>query len=308
MTGHGPTGPQERATGASPRPDRSMTLLTEMMERPLDPGYAEAAARRARGGAPAATALSVLGFGALAIALGFVGATASATLRAPQADVTSARTLLESEVTARTAEADAFRASRDSLATEVLTLQTEALAGTDEELLRYLERTDGSAGVVPVSGPGVRVTLADAADDHGADSWIQDGDIQVVINGLWSAGAEAIAINGHRLTSLAAVRGAGDAILVGLVALSGPYVIEAIGDPQHLEPDFARTAAYRYLTMLRTTHGLTAQVTGADELRLPAASGVAVRYATPTGPVPWERGAAQDPSTTTSATTEDDSP
>ena len=51
------------------------------------------------------------------------------------------------------------------------------------------------------------------------------------MNGLWSVGAEAIAVNGQRLTAQSAIRSAAGAILVNYRPLKPPYRVEAIGPP-----------------------------------------------------------------------------
>ncbi len=71
------------------------------------------------------------------------------------------------------------------------------------------------------------------------DGRVLSKDLQVVTNALWEAGAEAISINGQRLTARSAIRFAGDAILVNYRPLTRPYVISAIGDPQNLQVEFA---------------------------------------------------------------------
>ena len=100
------------------------------------------------------------------------------------------------------------------------------------------------SGVVPVAGRGLRIELTDAPTDdpdtQDPTLRVQDVDLQVVVNGLWAAGAEAIAVNGHRLTSMTAIRSAGDAVLVDLVPLSSPYKVDAIGDPVAMQPALAR--------------------------------------------------------------------
>ena len=86
------------------------------------------------------------------------------------------------------------------------------------------------------TGPGVLVVVDDspsAAAD--ARDRVLDLDLQVLANGLWEAGAEAVAINGHRLSSLTAIRSAGDAITVDYRSLTRPYRVEAIGDPRTLQ-------------------------------------------------------------------------
>src|SRR5439155_24527639 len=73
---------------------------------------------------------------------------------------------------------------------------------------------------------------------------ITDRDLQIVVNALWSAGAEAVAVDGRRLTATTTIREAGGAILVDFFAVASPYHIEAIGDPDRLLPRFvdSRTA------------------------------------------------------------------
>ena len=91
------------------------------------------------------------------------------------------------------------------------------------------------AGTLGASGPGMVITTDDAPDDQvGSGGTILDTDLQALVNGLWTAGAEAISINGHRLTSLTAIRFAGQAITVDNVSLSPPYVVVAIGNPDTL--------------------------------------------------------------------------
>ena len=63
-----------------------------------------------------------------------------------------------------------------------------------------------------------------------------------MVNGLWAAGAEAVAVNGQRLTALSAIRSAGDAILVDYRPLTRPYVVVAIGDPRTLQSRFVAGA------------------------------------------------------------------
>ena len=64
---------------------------------------------------------------------------------------------------------------------------------------------------------------------------VRDRDMQRVVNGLWESGAEAISVNGQRLTALSAIRAAGDAILVDNKPLVPPYTVLAVGDGQAAE-------------------------------------------------------------------------
>ena len=111
----------------------------------------------------------------------------------------------------------------------------------------------------PSPGRGLRLVLTDAPSDDpdvvDPSLRVQDVDLQVVVNGLWAAGAEAIAVNGQRLTAMTAIRSAGDAVLVDLVALSSPYTVEAVGDAVDMQTELARASAGQHLATLRTNCG-----------------------------------------------------
>lgn len=277
-----PKGPVPR------RPDASMSLLLEAATNPLDAGYAEAAARRRHPHArarrsPVVTAVVA----AVAVALGIGTVWAGRELRAPEPEVLQARSVLEAEIADRNADAQALADDNARLAAEVDALSASALTGAGRDVLDAIATQGAVAGTVAVAGPGLAVTLTDspraATAAEYADERVQDLDLQVLANGLWEAGAEAIAVNGQRLTAVSAIRSAGEAILVDLMPLVGPYRVEAIGDPATMETALARTAAASHLALLQSTYGIGVQTSRQDELRLPASPVPTLRYATPTG-------------------------
>jgi uncharacterized protein YlxW (UPF0749 family) len=107
------------------------------------------------------------------------------------------------------------------------------------EILSQLEAARMMAGVVPVEGPGVVVTLQDsqnAASSPDVTNYIvHEQDVRLVVNELRAAGAEAISINGQRLVSNSAIRCVGPTIIVNGIKSAAPFVITAIGDPNTLE-------------------------------------------------------------------------
>lgn len=291
-----------------------MTLLTEVMERPLDPGYRDAADRKAAAGYEPPRAGRRVLIVLLAVALGAATTTAAVYLRAPEPAVLAARTLLEHQIKDRTATAADLRDQNQKLSEQIAALQATALAAEDPGLLAVLKRDSVAAGASAVEGPGLRITLSDApADASGtveADNRVQDVDLQIVVNALWSSGAEAIAINGQRLTTLTAIRSAGSAILVDLVPLSGPYVVEAVGDPVLMQTRFARTPASPRLAWLRTTWGIGAEVSSRKELSLPGSGSVTLRYAETTqasGPTARATATSSVPTGSTSGVASSDS-
>jgi uncharacterized protein YlxW (UPF0749 family) len=99
-----------------------------------------------------------------------------------------------------------------------------------------------------------------------------------VVNEIWAAGAEAVAVNGQRLTALSAIRSAGDAVLVDFRPLTPPYEIEAVGDPKKLRETFVGGFGGSYLQVLQG-YGITYAVEDRDRLQLAASAGVRLRYA-----------------------------
>lgn len=109
------------------------------------------------------------------------------------------------------------------------------------ELLRAeLERARLLAGVTPVEGPGLTITLADsrkqpAQGDDPTLFIIHDEDILKVTNVLWAAGAEAVSVNEQRLLATSEIHCAGPSISINNTRIAAPFVITAIGDPEVME-------------------------------------------------------------------------
>lgn len=145
-------------------------------------------------------------------------------------------------------------------------------------LLERIERLGVQAGTLAVRGPGVRVVADDAPGADTARNQVLDSDLQRLVNGLWEAGAEAIALNGQRLTNLSTIRLAGGAITVNARSLRRPYVVTAIGDKDTLPARFAETSSGQAWLDLQREVGLRLSITAESSLRLPGAE-VSLRYA-----------------------------
>ncbi|MGB8651828.1 MAG: DUF881 domain-containing protein, partial [Mycobacteriales bacterium] len=150
-----------------------------------------------------------------------------------------------------------------------------------------------ATGATAVRGPGIVVTLDDAPDAGAAaasqrggqlgDGRVYDRDLQDVVNALWLAGAEAVSINGQRLTALTAIRSAGEAILVDFRPLAPPYVVRAIGDVDTMEPAFVDGPTARRFQTWTSLYGIGFDVARARDLRLPSAGTPDLRLARPGG-------------------------
>ena len=280
MTGTGDdraSTPTQAPPSATNRPDASMTLLREVMERPLDPGYEEAAARRRSGSPPDAPSRRVvrsLAVLVLAMAIGLGGVWAARELREPLPGQ-SARGVLIEQIRERTADGTELAGGNAELRSEIQGLQEQAFGDAAADAIAEAQQLGVWAGTTAVTGPGIVITLEDSAraqagEDGAEDERVKDYDLQVVVNALWASGAESIAINGIRLTAATAIRSAGQTVLVDLQPLVSPYTIEVIGNPDGLRGEFARTTASSLLSLLSSRYGITSQLTTADELALPA--------------------------------------
>ena len=144
------------------------------------------------------------------------------------------------EVTELQEHARDLKEEVDQLSGEVDTLPVRRARGRIEDL-------KDPAGLVPRSGPGLRITLSDApvdlfqaAKDAGADSQqlnryvVHQQDIQAVVNALWKGGATAVTIAGQRVISTTGIKCEGNAVQLQGVPYPQPYVIEAVGEPTEL--------------------------------------------------------------------------
>ncbi|WP_285034495.1 DUF881 domain-containing protein [Mycolicibacterium sp. lyk4-40-TYG-92] len=276
------------------------SLLRSLLTDHLDPGYAAAAERRKGAGAgPSARSWFIDGawllVGVAAVSVVFVTAAQHAVSMAPANDQT--QHVLSAN--ARTAEARTrdSTATRDALAGQVEAARRSRLAGdaTGRELLTALEQAEFSAGVTAVTGPGLTVTvteppaspnLSDVSKQRvaGSPQIILDRDLQLGVNSLWAAGAEAISVGGVRIGPNVTMRQAGGGILVDNQPVASPYVVVAIGPPHALQEVFEQTPAMQRLMLLAQSYGVGISVQTRDRLTVSAASVRDVNFARPSEP------------------------
>jgi uncharacterized protein YlxW (UPF0749 family) len=278
---------------AKRRPDESMTLLNSMLERPLDPGYREAANRREAAGLPRSGSTRSVLVLVLAILTGFLFAVAALSLRPKPTAAAEVKDQLVSRIEGLQTHASEQEGKVAGLTKEVRDYEALALRQTGGDVDARLNDLEVQAGAVPLTGPGLTMTLDDAASvDAAADAGarpssdfeegrVTSGDLQIIVNGLWGAGAEAISINGHRLSSTAAIRFAGKAIIVDFRPLSRPYVITVLGNGQGIQQIFDQSFAGVYLAQLVQEFKIRSVVKQADSLTVPADSGLRLQVAQP---------------------------
>ena len=142
-----------------------------------------------------------------------------------------------------------------------------------------------NSGLVAVSGPGIRITLDDSkrtaqGDENLQNYFIHEQYIRVILNALWNGGAEAVAVNGERVTTNTEVFCGGSFIQINGTRQMPPYIIDAIGDKGNL------TAALKFygwdrLGDFQQQYGITRKLEIAQDITIPAGRLRPYRYAQP---------------------------
>jgi len=132
------------------------------------------------------------------------------------------------------------------------------------------------AGLTEVEGPGVVITLDDSQRtvQSGEDPnlyIIHNEDILKVVNELWSAGAEAMAVNNQRLTANSEITCTGPTISINQTRLAPPYLITAIGEPKTLDAAFhLRGGIFEALHYFAKQYGIQVVIEKKAKVRLPS--------------------------------------
>ena len=173
---------------------------------------------------------------------------------------------------------------------QALTDQAASRNGTVAAARDAGEAGELSAGLVPLTGPGVEITLDDAPRRPdgslpiGArpdDVVIHQSDVQAVVNAVWASGADAVAIMNQRLIATSAVRCVGNVLLLHGRTWSPPFVVTAIGDVDAVRAQLAASPQVQVFQQAVEDYGLGFAVQQRAELTLPAYDGApAMEYAT----------------------------
>lgn len=269
-----------------------MGLLDYITATSLDQDYEHVSRRRAEGGGtgrrprrppgrPGRTALVVL------LAFGLLVTTAGVQTARNADETASSRATLVAQATARKATLTRELREAASLRAQVSSAQARDLRASREgrAVQARLDRLGTLAGTRAVRGPGLRVVVDDAPDATGYQQQVQATDLVRLVNALWLIGAEAVTVNGHRLTSLTAIRDAASAVTVGFSSLRRPYVVSAVGNPDTMAADLLDSPGGQAWVTLQSTFGLQFHVDTEDSMLLPAATAPTLRSARPaTGP------------------------
>ncbi len=287
--------PAERGTGSGSgeRGPTTSTMLADLMNNHLDGGY-EAAARRRESRQPPSRTAQRLRRGTVLCCLGLIGlilAVAYSGTVADAPDAARTRDALLDTVRRRAAETDRLGDRTQRLRETVADEQDAALAedATGQAAARRLREAEATVGLAAVRGPGVAVELADGPPPTDpvtgqptgeADlGRVQDRDLQDVVNALWQAGAEAVAVDSQRLAATSTIRSAGQAILVDFRPVDSPYVVSAVGDPDALYRAFVDSTTARRFRGYAKKYRMGFDVRREDDMTLGAAAAPDLRFA-----------------------------
>ncbi|WP_026461056.1 DUF881 domain-containing protein [Schaalia suimastitidis] len=255
-------------------PAASMSLITQILFNPLDAGYQEGAPPPPSVAARVAYKILVA---VLAVILGVGSMAAITALKEPQ----------------RTDVADDLRQRALEEQQLVTDLETE-VQDLGQQVASYAQSASTSVAADPalslltassaVRGPGIVVTIADASQAKTGlpgSGAVRDQDLRMVVNALWSAGAEAISVNGHRIAPGTFIRTAGNSILVNITPIASPYEVTAIGDANAMQTALLRGSTGDYLSSAQSLIGISLTTSKRSEVRMDAMDLRVIRYAQP---------------------------
>jgi uncharacterized protein YlxW (UPF0749 family) len=180
-----------------------------------------------------------------------------------------------------------LQTQQEALKQQILNLRKQIKALEDQgqgttaqqrELNASLEGARIAAGLIPLTGTGIVFRLADStqpvpANGNPVDYAVTARDIRTVIAELWLAGAEAIAVNGERLTATSGVLDIGGTILVNSAYLAPPYQVAAIG-PTDMLDELGRSQGWvDFINTRRGRFGIDVSFAQPASVEIPAFAG-----------------------------------
>jgi len=253
-------------------------LLSLLSEEALERDYQLVARRRAQEGTtvrPSGGRAGGGGAGVLVVVLvfGFL-VTLAAVQTSRNADATDAsRAGLIERIEARRSAVRTLQQQISDLrdANDTADKDLIKLNDTVNERQNTATQLGADTGFTPVAGEGISIQLDNAAYSDPDTEHIRDSDLALLVNALWSAGAEAISINGQRISARTAIRISGTAIEVNSIGIAPPYVVQAIGNSNTLAARLVETDSGAAFGVLAGDYGWAYDVDNVDDLRLPAA-------------------------------------
>jgi uncharacterized protein YlxW (UPF0749 family) len=189
-----------------------------------------------------------------------------------------------------------LQAQQDELKDRILQLRgqiqdleakQQGSAALVKQLNTDLDAARAAAGLIALQGTGVVFQLQDSADPvapgtNDTDYTVSAADVRTLVEELWLAGAEAVSVNGERVTSATAILDIGGSVLANSAYLSPPYQISAIG-PTDLYDQLSQAQGFRDFVRGRAeAFGIQVSYAVLPDVTVPAYAGtINLRYARP---------------------------
>jgi uncharacterized protein YlxW (UPF0749 family) len=190
-----------------------------------------------------------------------------------------------------------LNAERDELANRLDSVHGRSPDAALAAMLKRSAELAGEAGMDPVHGPGLAVTLQDAQRDANGrfprdaspdDLVVHQQDIQAVLNALWSAGAEAIQMQDQRIIATSVPRCVGNTLLLNGRTYSPPYTITAIGNAAAMQSALAAAPLVTLYKQYVVRFGLGYREEVKPDVQIVGYSEpVRMHYAEPIGPLSY---------------------
>lgn len=154
----------------------------------------------------------------------------------------------------------------------------EGGAAVTQQLNSQLQQAQIAAGLVAMSGPGLVIQLSDSTltvppDGNEQDYLVSGSDVLTVVDQLWAAGAEGMAINGERVVVSTAIVDIGGSVVVNGAYVAAPYQVSAIG-PSTMFDTLTHQAAFADFIRARSeAFGIGVSYATPDSVNLPAYAG-----------------------------------
>ena len=194
-----------------------------------------------------------------------------------------------------------LQAQQDALKQQLLDMRAriQALEGTSQGSAAAVKAiNDGlqaarmGGGLVAIHGSGLVIQLEDSTKTippgaNDTDYRVSAADVRTVVRELWLAGAEAVAVNGERVTVSTAILDIGGSVLVNSAYLAPPYQVSAIGSTDLYGTMTGAPSFVEFVRARAEAFGIQISFARPSDVALPAFAGsLNLRYARPAPPLP----------------------
>ena len=227
--------------------------------------------------------------GVALLALGFLVAAQLASEGPRVRYTTQERTPLVETANELQAQQDDLKGRILALRSQIHAVQGQGAGSADlvRQLNARLEAARIAGGLVALTGTGIVIQLEDSKapvppDGTESDYLVGSRDIRSVVDELWGAGAEAIAVNGERITPTSAIIDVGASLLVNSAYLTPPYQVTALGPPDLYDRLSAAAGFIDFVRARSEGYGIQVSLAEPASVDIPAYVGtVTLRYSRP---------------------------